>query len=149
VTISVSIPTVTASIAGLNVSGVTIKDITAIPDSSQMLCPILIPQPNGFITDVAPSFETFGSNGGAKLNLGYTLNYVFLHSEGGVNTFANYSDLIAKLVLIMNAIFGNDAISGLVDMKINAIGDIGLIEDPAGNQFWGVLFSLRCLEYVQ
>lgn len=150
-TITSTIATVADSISNLSISGVTIKDIDQIPDSARMLTPLLIPQPNNFITDLQVSFETFGSNGSAKINTTYTLNYVFLFCEvgSGLGSFAAFSGLIGKLQDILVAINSNDAITGAVDMKIGSIGNIGVITDPAGNEFWGLEFSLRVLEYTQ
>lgn len=150
-TITSTIATVADSISNLSISGVTIKDIDQIPDTARMLTPLLIPQPSNFITDLSVSFETFGSNGGAKINTTYTLNYVFLFCEvgSGLGSFAAFSGLIGKLEDILVAINSNDAITGAVDMKIGSIGNIGVITDPAGNEFWGLEFSLRVLEYTQ
>ena len=149
-TITSTISTVADSIAGLTISGVTIKDIDQIPDTARMLCPLLIPKPDNFITDLSVSFETFGSNGGAKINTNYTLNYVFLFCEiGGMGAFAAFSGLVSKLSAILVAINSNDAITGAVDVKINSIGNIGVITDPAGIEYWGLEFSLRVLEYSQ
>jgi hypothetical protein len=116
-----------------------------------MLCPLIIPNPANFVTDVSISFETYGSNGGAKINTNYTLNYMFLFCEvsSGLGAFAAYSGLIAKLSAILVLINSNDAITGAVDVKINSIGNIGTITDPAGNDFWGLEFSLKVLEYSQ
>jgi len=151
VTITSTISTVADSIAGLSISGVTIKDINQIPDTARMLTPLLIPQPANFVTNLQVSFETFGSNGGAKINTNYTLNYVFLFCEvgSGVNAFAPFSALVGKLEDILEAINSNDAITGAVDVKVNTIGNIGVITDPAGVEFWGLEFSLRVLEYTQ
>ena len=44
--------TVSASIAALSISGVTIKDVDEIPDSAAMLCPLIVPRPNDFITNI-------------------------------------------------------------------------------------------------
>ena len=149
-TITSTISTVADSIAALTISGVTIKDIDQIPDTARMLCPLLIPKPDNFVTDLSVSFETFGSNGGAKINTNYTLNYVFLFCEvGGMGAFAAFSGLVSKLSAILVAINSNDAITGAVDMKINSIGNIGVITDPAGVEYWGLEFSLRVLEYTQ
>ena len=140
----------TDSIAGLIISGVTIKDIDQIPEAARLLTPLVIPQPNNFVTDLSAEFETFGSNGSAKINTNYTLNYVFLFCEiGGLSSFAAFSGLIEKLSAILVAIHSNDAISGAVDVKINSIGNLGVITDPAGVEFWGLEFSLRILEYTQ
>jgi len=149
-TIASTISTVTNSIAALSISGVTIKDIDEIPDTARLLTPLLIPQPNNFVTDLSVSFETFGSNGGAKINTNYTLNYVFLYCEvGGISAFAAFGGLMTKLSALFDAINSNDAITGAVDVKINSVGNIGVITDPAGNEFWGLEFSLRILEYTQ
>ena len=150
-TITSTISTVADSIAGLSISGVTIKDIDQIPDSALMYCPLLIPQPANFVTNLGVEFKTFGSNGGAKIDTTYTLNYVFLFCEvgSGINSFAAISGLVGKLEDILEAINSNDAITGAVDVKIGAIGNIGVITDPAGNDYWGLEFSLRVLEYTQ
>ena len=149
-TIASTISTVTDSIAGLIISGVTIKDIDQIPEAARLLTPLVIPQPNNFVTDLSVTFETFGSNGSAKIDTNYTLNYVFLFCEvGGLSAFAAFSGLIEKLSSILVAIDSNDAISGAVDVKINSIGNLGVITDPAGVEFWGLEFSLRVLEYTQ
>lgn len=150
-TITSTISTVADSIAGLTISGVTIKDIDQIPDSARLLCPLLIPQPDNFVTDISVSFETFGSNGGAKINTNYTLNYVFLFCEvgSGLGAFAAFSGLMTKLSAILVAIDSNDAITGAVDMKLNSIGNIGVITDPAGVEYWGLQFSIRLLEFTQ
>lgn len=150
-TITSAISTVADSISKLSITGVTIKDIDQIPDSASMLCPLLIPRPNNFVTDISVTFETFGSNGGAKINTAYTLNYVFLFCEvgSGLGAFSAFAGLMTKLSAILVAINSNDAITGAVDMKIGSIGNIGVITDPAGNEFWGLEFSLRLLEYSQ
>lgn len=150
-TVTCAVNTIATSIAGLTISGVTIKDLTAIPDNASVLCPILIPQPNGYMTNVSMSFEGLGSNGTAAMNLEYDLNYVYLHCEtgSGINAFAPFSSLMTKLAAILVVIMSNDKINGLVDMKLQSVGNIGVIQDPAGNEFWGVLLSFHCLEFAQ
>ena len=150
-TVTCSVNTVASSIAALSVSGVTIKDIDKIPDSAKLLCPVLIPQPNDYMSNTLMSFESFGSNGTAKMDLEYDLNYVYLHCEAGsgVNAFAPFSSLMTKLAAILVVIFSNDAITGLVDMKLNSVSNVGIINDPAGNSYWGVLLSFHVLEFAQ
>ena len=149
-TVASALSTITNSIAALSISGVTIKDIDEIPQSAALLCPLLIPQPNDFVTDVNVEFQSLGSNGTAKIDLSYTLNYVYLHAEtGGVGTFDAYSGLITKLTAIIVKIMSNDAVSGAVDLRLQSVGNIGVIQDPAGNNYWGVLFSFRVLEFAQ
>jgi hypothetical protein len=150
-TVTCSVNTVATAISGLTVSGVTIKDITAIPDSAKMLCPVLIPQPNDYMSGTKMTFETFGSMGTAKMNMEYDLNYVYLHCEAGsgINAFAPFSDLMTKLASILVVIMSNDKVNGLVDLQLQNVGNIGIINDPAGNSYWGVLLSFHVLEFAQ
>lgn len=150
-TISVETPNVAAEIAQLDFGDINTRDLDNIPDSAALLCPILIPQPNDFITSITPTTMSLGSNGDPKLNLEYTLNYVYLHAEAGsgIGAFSMYASVIANLKKILEVILGNDAIDSAIDLKIESVGNIGVIEDPAGNEFWGLLFSLRVLEYAQ
>ncbi len=148
-TITCNVNTVASSLAGLTISGVTVKDIDEIPDTARMLAPILIPATD-YMSGTRMSFETFGSNGTAKVNMEYDLNYMFLYSEvGGINAFAPFSPLMTKLALVLETIMSNDKINGLVDMKLNSVSNVGIITDPAGVQFWGVQISLHVLEYSQ
>jgi hypothetical protein len=142
--------TITNNIAALTISGVNIKDIDEIPQSGSLITPVLVPQPNDFVTEFEPEFVSLGSNGGAKIDLNYNLNYVYLHCEAGsgVSQLEVYAGLITNLSAILVAFLSNDAITGLVDLKPR-ISNIGIIEDPSGNQFWGVLISLHILEYSQ
>ena len=143
--------TVSASIAALSISGVTIKDVDEIPDSAAMLCPLIVPRPNDFITNIQAVRQSFGGGGTARIDFTYTLNYAFLFCEAGSGqgAFAPYDGLLEKLVTILETMLTNDDISGAVDMQVDNIGEIGVISDPSNKNFWGVHFSLRCLEHAQ
>jgi hypothetical protein len=150
-TIALSPDTVADSIAAINISGVTIKSIDTIPPTGNMIMPVLFPQPGGFITDIDVSRESFGTGGIAATNFMYTLHYVFLFAElgSGISQLDPYSPLIEKLKTVWETIITNDAVTGLVDMELAGVEGLGQVEDPSGNQFWGCLFSLRCLEFAQ
>ena len=150
-TITIGFTTVADSISKLTVTGVTMKDIDQVPDSAQMLCPIMFPQPDNFVTNINVERVTVGSGGTAKMDMTYTLNYVFLQAEigSGISAFSAYSNIIGNLATIIGVILANDNITGAVDLTLNTIGEIGAITDPAGNQYWGVLFSFNVLEFVQ
>jgi hypothetical protein len=126
------------------------RDVDQIPEVVTRLCPIVFPQPSGFITEIAPERVTFGSMGNQKENFTYSLNYVFLYSEigGGRTAFAPYSAMMTKIMLIINAILNNDVVTGLVDMQLESVTGIGAIADPSGTQYWGALFTIKCLEYA-
>lgn len=150
-TITIGFSTVADSISKLSVTGITMLDIDKVPDSAQMLCPVMFPQPDNFVTNINVERVTVGSGGTAKMDMTYTLNYVFLQSEigSGISAFGAYSSIIANIATIMGVILTNDNITGAVDLTLNSIGEIGAVEDPSGNQYWGVLFSFKVLEFIQ
>lgn len=147
--VTVHIQTVATAISNLSVSGVTIKDITAIPPSAALLCPILIPAPQ-YVSNVVPTVLTTGGYPAAKINLNYTLNYIYLHCHAGsgLSQLEIINPLMTNFTAIISAIVGNN-ILGLVDIQFNGSQEIGIITDPAGNEFWGVMFSLRVEDIVQ
>jgi len=151
-TVTLQISTVTESIAALDISGINVLDIDSIPDSANLICPVFMPQPNDFITAIAPVFQTLGSNAlTPAIDLSYTLNYVFLECEAGsgIGAFDVYPNLIAHVTEILRVILSNDTITGAVDIKPLTIGDLGVLEDAAGNSYWGSLLSFRVLEFVE
>lgn len=97
------------------------------------------------------SFETYGSMGAAKINSNYSLNYIYLHCDvaSGLGAFAPFLGIYQSLQVILETIFTNDVVTGLVDLQLGSIGKVGVITDPAGNEFWGVNFSLKVLEFNQ
>lgn len=149
-TITSAFATITNSIAALAIPGVTVKDIDEMPQTARMITPVLLPQPTDFVTDYEPTFQSFGSNGTAKINVNYTLNYVYLHCEAGsgLSQLDIYAGLMRNLSAILETLLSNDAITGLVDMTPR-VGNIGVIEDPSANQYWGILLQLRILEFAQ
>ena len=150
-TINVQFDTVANSISALSINGVNIHDIDDIPESAEMQTPMLIPQPNGFVSDIGPQFQSYGSGGTAKIDLSYTLNYVYLHAPigSGISTYDIYKGLLTNVIAIFEAIFANDAPDGAIDLQLSTLSDIGTVTDPAGAEYWGILFSLRVLEHVQ
>lgn len=149
--INVQLDTVANSIAALEINGINIVDIDDIPESAMMQTPLLLPQPNGFVSDIAPEFRTYGSGGAAKIDLQYTLNYLYLHAPtgSGISTFDAYKGLLENIILIFESIFASDVVSGAIDLQLSTMSDIGTVQDPSGNDYWGIQFSLRILEHVQ
>ena len=150
-TINVNFATVADGISNISIAGITVKDIDAIPDSVTMLCPILIPQPNDFISDIQVTRMSYGGAGSELLNMTYSLNYVFLQAQAGsgISAFSTYAGLISNLAAIIKAVLQNDNINGAVDMEMKSAPSIGVITDPAGNEYWGCLISFSVTEHLQ
>jgi len=147
----VKIATVADSIAALSVSGVTIKDIDGIPEEvHKRVCPIMFPDPDGFVTNLAVTPQSFGAGTAGKNDVRYTLNYLFLFCPVGSGRYLadNAVGLVNKAVLILNALIANDAVTGSIDIEPK-LGDFGVLQDAAGNQFEGVRVLIDVHEFYE
>ncbi len=148
----VKIATVATSISALSISGVKIKDTDKIPEEvSSRLCPILFPDPDEFVTNFRIEPQSLGAGIIRKIDVLYTLNYVYLHTPIGSDRYIakHISAMINKYALIMNTIIANDAITGSVDIMPKAPGQFGRQLDASGNLFWGFMLQLDVLEFYE
>jgi hypothetical protein len=150
-TLQTRVATIADSISHLTITGITIKDVDEIPDSAEMLCPILFPNPDAFITEPVIEPVSFGSGGTKKVNLSYNLNYVYLHSlvGGTIGGMEAFSGLVTAIASIIAAIATNDEVTGAVDLTLKNIPDIGVVRDMANNEYNGALISIHILEYME
>jgi len=154
-TANIVLEDVANAIAALSVSGVNIRDIDQIPETAKNIIPVLFPVPNGFITDLVWSRETFGIDADAAMNLTYILHYRYLHAivGSGGGLLAVYAAMIRNIINILKAIFADSDLGNAVDVTLNSISDIGVHTvhtDPAGDlQYHGVEITLKVTEYIQ
>lgn len=142
--------TVATNIAGLTVTGVTMKALNAIPEGVDARdCPIIYPKPDGFMSDLQVDIDTFGSTS-AKKTAWYTLNYMYLYAPlaSGRGLFDLYEDMVTKAMAFFDAIIANDAITGCVDIQPVSISNWGPVADPAGVSFHGCQIALRVQEFI-
>ena len=148
-TASVGFITVADSISKLSISGVTVKDVDQIPESAAMITPVLFPDPNGYISNIQVTRDEFT---GQWNTLTYTMNYRYIHcpAAGGLGgVFASYSGLVTKIAAILLAFASDATLAGAIDNDSPTISELGVIEDPAGNQFLGCLFSLNIKQFLE
>lgn len=150
-TVDVQIGTVIGAISNLSITGINLKDIDEIPENAEMFLPCLFPNPDEPITDIEPRFVSFGTMGGAKMDLGYTLHYLYIHAKvgSGLTLNAILPGLISNLALIFETIMSNDVVTGAVDLQLDSLPSIGVIIGPTGAQYHGCALSFRVLEHVQ
>ena len=149
---SISLEQVVGAIADLDVSGVNVRDIDNIPTNAKTILPVLYPLPNGFITELTWTRESFGSDAVAAMNISYVLHYRYLHAVvgSGGGLLSVYAGMINNIVKILAALFADSNPSGAVDMTLVTISDIGALPDPSGElQYHGVDITIRVLEYIQ
>ncbi len=141
--------TTAGSIAAVTITGVTVRDVDEIPQSGSMVCPILFPQPDGWLSDVAQGPKIITLNDAEGSEFTYNLHYVFLLAEAGsgVGGLDPYNDLIAKLQTIIQTITSDDTLNAAVELTLAGMEGIGVVQDPSNVDYWGALLSFRCVEH--
>jgi len=150
---TLSAATIASGVAGITVTGVTFKDITAIPEQVQPRdCPIMFPQPNGWLSggngEPNDGPATFGTPTTRYWLFNRKYEYVYLHAPvgSGRGLVDHYSGMAAKLDLIITALLALDMTQ--VDLMTVDIGAFGTLQDPAGSNFFGFTLGLTFREKV-
>lgn len=142
---------VASSIAAWTITGITIKGITSIPEQAQMLCPILYPKPDNFVTGLGVDNYTFGTGGSEQATIHYVMTWRYLHSQigGGLGgLFAVYGGLITNICTILAYIANHDTVTGAANLRVQTIPVIGPVSDPTGNMYHGCDFDIYVEEYT-
>jgi len=141
------------AIAGLTVSGVTFKDITAIP---RMIiptdCPIFFPDPDNWFSGMATDGQIKITGLAGQYDVTRTLKYIYLHS---VSTAANtitvhYAEMAAKVDLIYKAIASmNNGVAVVNSVSVSRFGEIQAPQSGTiRNVFFGCFFDINISEMV-
>ena len=147
---TLSISTVTNSIAALSVSGVTIKDVDEIPSRVDVSdCPILYPEPLNFVTNIVVTPMAFGHEGSGPFDVEYDLTYAFLQTEVGAGgeLLDHYKTMVDNVCLIIDRIIISDAVTGAIELSMNGSANFVAIPDPAGNLFHGCHLVFHVKEF--
>lgn len=142
---ALSLPTITAAIAGLSISGVRVLDLDDIPDATFAPgVPCLFPDP-AFLSSASGTAITFRPR---KYQVERDVRYVYLHAECGSLRLANVMPaLVAASDSIISALLG---LEGGNAYHVNgvSIGGFGALSDPTGKQFWGFQVTVALTEVV-
>jgi hypothetical protein len=144
------IATVAASIAGLTIAGVVIKDLDEIPTSVGTRDSVLMPLPE-YITNPGMERDSFGGGSTAKMTVQYTLNYRFFLAPVGTyrnKTLGWMADLTDKVGAIWDAILEIDTLDGCIDIVPGPVINMGIVNDPADAAYYGCDLSFVITEFV-
>jgi hypothetical protein len=140
------------SIAGLTITGLTIKDVHQVNDQwTTRDTPVMFPEPASFISNISTTRDSYGSGAGNKaVSVTYTLTYRLCYSAVGTArvNFDIYEGLIDMWLAIVSKIIDNDALAGCVDITPKS-PVIGPVSDPMGNIFHGADFAFDVLDYYE
>jgi len=150
---SLSASAISAGIAAMTVSGVTIKDIDEIPEAVMVRdCPILFPSfdtwmggANGEPTE-GPT--TFGTASTRYWIFNRTYRYIFLYKPLGSERRLrdHFAGMVEKADAIIEALCELD-IDG-VDVQNVVLGEFGVITDPSANNFYGFTLAITFRERI-
>lgn len=147
-TVSLYLANIANSISQIAITGVTVKDKDEMAGAYTGTPNVLYPRPEDWISNFRIQFDTVMQGATAPMTIFYTLNYRFLGTAiGDISTFPiGYSDLVDKLVLILNALIAVPApYSGKVELIVSGV-TIRPLPDPAGNMYFGADIALDISE---
>lgn len=134
------------AIAGLTISGVSVLDLSAVPDA--MFAPgayTLFPHPQ-FITAAKGEVLSFRPR---SYQVERALRYVYLHQECGSDRLANVMPALAtKADAIIVAMLTLADSFRLTACGIGEFGPLNPTGDAAGKTFWGFQISMTIVEFV-
>lgn len=144
---ALAISTICDSIAALSISGVKIYDLDNFPNEvKDRDGAVLMPKPDGFVTNFTATRDSFSGLKTARYNLHYML---YLGQVGQGRKLADkWSDMIETLFAVLDKLIANDALSGTVEFGPQDTMNIGPVADPAGNILHGAELILSVTEFV-
>ena len=144
-------------ISQIEVSGVRIRDMDELQAPvNQRDCPILIPEPLNFVSNLVVTRDSTGLPSQARKTVNYTLQYTFLYQPVGAGRMGleKYGDMVKKTFAIIDAVIAADNLTSnttydeVVDITPAAIIEFGPVPDPDGNQYTGCRLQFVITEFV-
>ena len=147
---TLSTNTITNSIAALSITGVTIKGIDEIPEGVlERQCPILYPEPDGFIGNLEVVPMSFGTAGSGHFDVDYDIKYTFLYKPVGTSRklLSTYPTLLTLALTIVDKIIISDVVTGAVTLEFAGFENFGIAHDIVGVPFIGTRMLFHVKEF--
>jgi hypothetical protein len=147
---ALSSSTISAAIAALTISGVTVCDLSSIPVTlSARECPILFPSPSNWKNSAMQGPSTFGTPTTRYWEFLRTYRYVYLHAPAGAGRGISdqYIGLSAAEDTILTALSTLD-VAG-VDVRAMQVEEYGTFTDPSETtSFFGFIVTITMWETI-
>lgn len=143
---SLAIESICTAIAALTISGVTIYDLDEFPNEVKDRGAVLMPKPDGFITDIQVSRDSFS---GLK-TVTYDLHYMLYGGEVGQGrkVAEGWSSMIGNLCDVLDTIITNDSLSQAIEFEPQDVTNIGPVVDPSGKTHHGAELVFSVKEFI-
>ena len=140
---------IATSIAGLQIPGIDIRDLDALPTSVNAAdCPLMTPNPSGpFMSGLQFERQSFGP-GYRQYTLRYTLSYVLFYAPIGESTrlYDVYQDMVDAVMRVVVAFAEMETIGGATEILLRDVPHLEVVTDTTGKGFHGAIFALDVLE---
>lgn len=141
---ALSLPTITAAIARLSISGVRVLDLDAVPDATFAPgVPCLFPDP-AFLSSADGQVLTFRPR---KYEVTRDVRYIYLHAEAGSLRLANVMPgLVAASDAVMAGLLSLEGETAYTVTSVS-LSDFSTMKDPQGKVFWGFRTTVSLTEF--
>lgn len=148
---ALQLATITNAIAALTVPGVGIRDIDEIPVGLTVRdTPVLLPDPNGLLTNFAVKIDSFGMSAERRYTVTYDLNYLLVGSMVGIDratVLGWYASLYDHALDVIDVVLASD-VTGAADLVVKTVSKpLGLV-DASNNRVNGILITFAVKELV-
>lgn len=147
---TLAIATVADSIAGISVSNLEILDINEIPKKIDARKSYMAGLPN-FVTNFSVTRDSFGGGSTAKMTVRYDLNYRLFYKPAGAGretVIEPFSGLVAMWAAVIDAVLVLDVVAGLIDIIPASVANMGMVNDPSDNVWYGCDIPFTIQEFV-
>ena len=138
---------VAAAIAALDIDGVTVYDLSAMPQAvDERALPALGPSVDrAFLSDWTGRRITTQGN----VEMTYTLNYTLYQAKigKGRGLFEQYPVMVATAQAIADRFNSLSRVDGCKRLELAAYPAFGKVMDASGQEFHGAIISLRVTEF--
>lgn len=144
------------AISQLEIAGVRVLDMDEIkPEVLARECPVLMPEPLNFVSNIIITRDTSGAASWAKKTITYTLNYVFLYAPVGTGReLQKYGDMVKKAFAVLDAFISHDDLTvnttydEAVDISPVSVTEFGPVPDPSGGLYLGCRMQFVVTEFI-
>lgn len=146
---SLNAKTVADNIAGLSVTGVTLKALDEIIETVESRhTPLFQPEPRNFFSNLRLERSSLNIGASNQWDVTYNLDYAFFYAPVGSSRslLDVYEDMTVKALAVLDVILVNDYTLGAVDVRIVNVSEFGAIPDPSGNMHHGCTVTLEVTE---
>lgn len=137
-------------IAGLTVTGLTIRSTDALPEAVQpMQAPLLAPDPVGFVSEISVARLSGRVLTARAYSVEYVLSYILYYAPvaAGVSLFTGYRGMLTTLSAIHAAIMANETPTGAYDIRPYGTPSVGPVQDESGNVYHGARLAFLVNEF--